>query len=344
MAGSCRLLWVGLLGLVVLAEAGPARVGIAVGAEPGRARVAAAPARVGLALEALDECARRLNPDVDVGYDRIVARCPTLVRRLQDSGVAVWLPRDWQRPGNDLSAGGLRELRELLAHELRVSPPPGAHPLGVQQVPEILASLTRADDEHSGWWARTRAWLRNIFAGSDEATDEGWLGRMIGQSGLSQTVLELVSYGALGLVVVLALAIVANELRVAGVWGRGRRGSLLAAGPAAASGGDRLDWGVVESSPLAQRLGLLLELVVARLNESGGARLSRGLTARELLQAAPLADERDRERLGALARASERARFSGGGVSEAEVAAVMEEGRRLLEGIGVFPSAPSVRP
>jgi hypothetical protein len=293
------------------------------------------------ALEAIDGCLHRINPDVDVGYDRIVGRCPVLVRRLQESGAAAWLPVDWQRPGNDLSAGGLRELRELLVRELRVSAPEGAHHPGTQHVGDILASLVRVDEEHSGWWARTRAWLRNLFASTDEAADEGWLGRMTGHSGVSQTVLELVSYIALALVVVLTLVIVANELRVSGVWGgdKRRRGGVRGAGSRTATaaglgGAAPLDWEGVQSSPLAQRLGLLFELVIARLNERGGARLSRGLTVRELLSAAPLADERDRKRLGALARASERVRFSEVVVSEAEVAEVVEEGRLLLEGIG----------
>ena len=319
-------MWVGLLGLIVAGAAwgGSASTG---------------------AVEAIDSCLHRLNPDVDVGYDRVAGRCPVLARRLQESGVATWLPVDWQRSGNDLSADGLRELRELLVRELPVSAPEGAHHPGTRHVGDILASLIRVDEEHSGWWARTRAWLRNIFASTDEAADEGWLERMTGHSGVSQTVLELVSYVALALVVVLTLVIVANELRVSGVWGgvgrrrSGARGAGSRTATAAGLGGSAvgaapLDWQGVQGSPLAQRLGLLLELVIARLNERGGVRLSRGVTVRELLSVAALADERERERLGALARASERVRFSDVAVSEEEVAGVMEEGRLLLEGIG----------
>jgi hypothetical protein len=257
-----------------------------------------------------------------------------LVRRLQESGVAVWLPADWQRSGNDLSAAGLRELRGLLLRELPVGVPQGR--LETRHVGEILAGLTRADDEHSGWWARARAWLRDVFAGADEAADEGWLARMAGHSGVSQAVLELVSYVALGLVVLLALVIAGNEVRMGG---RGlRRWRLGARVPtetvAVAGGAVPLDWQGVRDSPVAQRLGLLLELVIDRLNERGSVRLARGLTVRELLSAAALADEMARERLGVLARASERVRFSGGAVSEEEVAAVMEEGRLLLEEMG----------
>jgi hypothetical protein len=92
-------------------------------------------------------------------------------------------------------------------------------------------------------------------------------------------------------------------------------------------------WEDVLKVPVAGRPGVLLDLVVARLNEVGRVRLSRGLTVRELVSAAPLADEGDRARLAELARASEWVRFSGVEVSEAAVAEVVEKGRVLLERI-----------
>jgi hypothetical protein len=130
-----------------------------------------------LALDAIDSCVLRLNSDIDIGYDRIVARCPTLARRLDESGLSVWLPRDWRRPGNDLSAGGLRELREVVSRELTVGATARGRerPPGVESVPDILASLARSEDEHGGWWARTKVWLRNLFEEPEPAADEGWL-------------------------------------------------------------------------------------------------------------------------------------------------------------------------
>src|SRR5215469_16873661 len=162
------------------------------------------------ALEAIDACVQRLNPDADTGYDRIAARCPNLARRLDESGLSVWLPLEWQRPRNDLSVGGLRELRRLLERELPPTPRRVSAP-AVERVPAVLASLERGDPERSGWWARTRTWLRGLFATPAASSDEGWLNHMIGQSGLSQAVIELVSYVALMFVVLLAVAIVANE-------------------------------------------------------------------------------------------------------------------------------------
>jgi hypothetical protein len=292
---------------------------------------------LGGVLQAIDACVLRLNPDVDIGYDRVAARCPALVRRVNESGVSAWLPRDWQRPGNDLSAGGLRELRQSLARELtavggageRVSTP------SVERIHDLLANLARSDGQRSGWWARTKAWLRSVFERGEPAAEEGWLARAVGESGLSQAVIELISYVALGLVAVSAVVIVVNELRVGGVFGGLRRRLAVLTDVPVAAGRGGLTWDDVEKAPVLQRAGLLLELLVARLAEGARVRSARGLTVRELTRAAQLADEGDRERLQMLARTAERLRFGRVEVSGVEVAAAVEGGRVLLERIGV---------
>jgi hypothetical protein len=289
-----------------------------------------------LALDAIDSCVLKLNSDIDIGYDRVVVRCPTLTRRLDESGLSVWLPRDWRRPGNDLSAGGLRELREAVSRELTVGATAGGRerPPGVESVPDILASLARSENEHGGWWARTKVWLRNLFEGPEPAADEGWLARIIGQSGLSQALVELISYVALLVVAVLAVVIVANELRVAGVVSRWRRRFAVRAESlvGAQHDGD-LAWGDVLSEPLPRRPGVLLELVVGRLVEGGLLRAARGLTVGELTRLARLPGEEDRGRLAELARTAERLRFSNVAVSDVDIAGAVEGGRVLLERI-----------
>jgi hypothetical protein len=330
--------WAVLLGgmvLCVVAQADAPRAG-GVPADVARAGASRADARL-LALDAVDSCVLKLNSDIDIGYDRVVARCPTLVRRLDESGLSVWLPRDWRRPGNDLSAGGLRELREAVSRE----PTFGAtargrdRPPGVESVPDILASLARTEDEHAGWWARTKVWLRNLFEEPETAADEGWLARIIGQSGLSQSLVELISYVALVVVAVLAVVIVGNELRVGGVFGGWRRRvAVLAESPVGARHDGGLTWGDVLSVPLPQRPGLLLELVMGRLVECGRLRAARGLTVGELTRMARLPGEEDRDRLAELARTAERVRFSNVAVSDVDIAAAVEDGRVLLERIG----------
>ena len=292
---------------------------------------------LGGVLQAIDACVLKLNPDVDIGYDRVAARCPALVRRVSESGVSAWLPRDWQRAGNDLSAGGLRELRRSLTGELSAVGGDGerGRAPSAGRVQDVLASLTRSDGERSGWWARTKAWLRGVFERGEPAAEEGWLARLVGESGVSQTVIELISYVALVLVAVLAVAIVVNELRVSGVFGGLRRRLTTLADVPVAAGRGGLTWDDVQRAPPLQRAGVLLELLVAKLAEGARLRSARGLTVRELTRAARLGDEGDRERLLMLARTAEKVRFGGEEVSGGEVEAAVEGGRVLLERLEV---------
>jgi hypothetical protein len=279
------------------------------------------------ALEAIDACAQRLNPDSDTGYDRIVARCPNLARRLNESGLSVWLPPEWQRSRNDLSAGGLRELSKLLERELTSNQQHMSVP-AVERVPAVLASLGRTDPERSGWWPRTRAWLRHLFETPATDSEEGWLNRMIGQSGLSQTVIELVSYVALLFVVLLAIAIVANELHASRVWGGLRRRLAILSDAPADPQRRMLSWEDVQRAARPQQPALLLELLATHL-----VKAPRGLTARELARTAQLAQEEDRSRLTMLAETAERVRFSDTGVSDEALGRALEGGRMLLERI-----------
>src|SRR6201999_4533713 len=120
-------------------------------------------------------CIRKLNPDIDVGYQRIAARCPDLARHLQESGWSAWLPRDWKRPWNDLSAGGLRQLGELLALQARdtVGSGPSLRQLNTHHLPAVLAALAGSGAaERNGWWERTKAWLREAFERDEEQDDD----------------------------------------------------------------------------------------------------------------------------------------------------------------------------
>ena len=260
-------------------------------AEPLVAFGAAPPAKpaTDVALEALDSCLEKLNPEIDIGYDRIVGRCPQLARRLEESGWSTWFPRDWKRAGNDLSAGGLRELREILLRESARGAERSRRP-SVAALPAALADLEPTTSARNGWWARTKEWLRDAFERSQEEDDAGWLGRLVGQNGLGQVVLELTSYVALMVVVLLAGIIVINELRVSGVVGRVLRGFARQRAPIVdvKPRRDGLSWDDVCGAPLSRRPQLLLEMVVARLTEASCLPPARALTVREVTRLARL--------------------------------------------------------
>jgi hypothetical protein len=74
------------------------------------------------ARSAIEACTQRLDPQVDIGYDRISARCPDLARTLERSELEQWLPAGWKEARNNLSAGSLRELRAVVERELETRP------------------------------------------------------------------------------------------------------------------------------------------------------------------------------------------------------------------------------
>jgi hypothetical protein len=163
-------------------------------------------------VPALDACVSRLDPEVDVGYDRIAVRCPDLARQLEHGAWAPWLPRGWKEPGNDLSAGSLKEFRELVGRESAAGA--SMHAPDVRHLKRVLSGL--ADTSTAGWWSRLKSWLRSILETREQSPDESWLSRMVAHVGIPQSLRQVIAYVALTVVVLLAALIVFNELRAAG--------------------------------------------------------------------------------------------------------------------------------
>jgi hypothetical protein len=307
-------------------EAGAGRTGGALTSAP-MAAPAAPPASAGDAMANIDACVARLDPQLDIGYDRIAARCPELMRQLEAGPWAPWLPRGWKESGNDLSAGSLKELRELVARESSVRESTLAKVPDIRGLQPILATLAGNRDETG--WSHFKSWLRSILERREQPTDESWFSRMVSHVGISQSVIRIITYAALAVVVIIAGAIVVNELRAAGVFGGWRRAARKrrSQDKVATSG---LSWSDIEQAPLRDRPRLLLDLIVRRLSDRGSLPPAGALTVRELTRAAGLPEAEDRLRLEELALAAERVRYS-----RSEQAEGLEEpvagGRVLLD-------------
>jgi hypothetical protein len=288
------------------------------------------------ALSAIDACLRQLDRSLDVGYQHIAARCPDLAPSLAQSEWAAWLPRDWKRPDNLLSADGLVELRGLLAGAPAAAA--GAREPRAAQVAAVLARITQADAPRGGRWARFKQWLREVLAPRPERADQGWVRRLFADLGVSQAVLEGVAWGALALVVALAGAVLVNELRVAGLLkGWKRRAARGRVGPARPAARTLLE---VERASPSQQPQLLLQLVTARLGEQDRLPAARALTVRELTRAAQLPQESDREHLKELAAVCERVRFSDRETAPHVLTAAVAHGRELLAALEAPPPQP----
>jgi hypothetical protein len=295
----------------------PARIG----------KTMSGPTAGGAAVPDIDACVSRLDPQLDIGYDRIAARCPELMRQLEGGAWAPWLPRGWKEPGNDLSAGSLREFRELVARESSASDRTAADVPDVRNLQPILTALAGTRNESA--WSRFKTWLRSILEQREQPADESWFSRMVSHVGISQSLIRLVTYGALAAVVLLAAIIVVNEARASGLFpqrrGTARRRRELAA--AAASG---TTWGDIEKAPLRDRPRLLLELIVRRLSDRGFLPPAGALTVRELTRAALLTEADDRSRLTDLALAAERIRYSATESQSVGLDEPVARGRELL--------------
>ena len=276
-------------------------------------------------LERIDACVARLDQELDVGYERVLARCPELPADLAHSAWAPWLPADWNQPRNQLSAQGLTELHTLLSRSL--APGASVRAPRPQTAPAVLARISQVDDSGQGWWGRFKAWLRKIMSGRERDSEVlgGWLAALNFPHGVAQ----LISWLALALVVAVALAILVNELRIAGVLrvrGAAPRGSPPGGGAHRIAGA----LSDLERRAPREQPALLLQLIAERLTEQGRLPPARALTAREMLQDARLADDSERAALGELASVSEQLRFSTRDFAAAPLAAAIATGRAML--------------
>jgi hypothetical protein len=223
-----------------------------------------------------------------------------------------------------------------VARELATAPV-GTTP-SVERLRGVLAQIDDSRRERTGFMGRLREWLERLFAPQSASEDAGRLGLLIDRATLSQRTIELIGAVALGVVVVLAVLILVNEARAAGILGRrprdGRRG--ITSDPLRRP---QLSWRDVERAAPAERLAVLLRLVAERLTALQRLPPSAGLTTRELLERAILADESDRVSLAHLAAAAERARY-GAQPYRQDAQAAFEEGRRLFDRLQAWQAAP----
>jgi hypothetical protein len=272
------------------------------------------------------ECIARLDSQTDVGFARIAARCPELVQQLQEGDWAAWLPRGWQDPGNDLSAGGLRELQALG----RAATPGGqmGRTPRLQSLSQILDRLPRSNE---GRWSSVERWLRSWFGPEPQipsGSDAGFLARL----SITATTVEVLAASALAATLLFFGWIIFGEWRST----RSDRaaGRLAADAPQTVNKAVAHDEGqtqVREPQPRGwmDRPRDLLALLLAELARRRDLPPTGALTVRELTSMARLVDVQRRQ-LVALAVAAERLRFAATPPEQVEVQHCLDEGERLL--------------
>ena len=292
---------------------------------------AAEPDSLATARKAIDDCTPRLDAQADVGYDRVAVRCPTLAGALERSGVEQWLPQGWKEIRNNLSVGSLRELRSLLDRELTAHA--SERKPRVEKLNDVLAGLGNQHSVSNGTWLRFKRWLRELMERHDREDRDDWFERMVRRTGLSDAIGEVITYISLGAMVLLALLVVLNELRAAGLLGRRARDEADARDAERSTARPVPTMSDIERAPLIERPRLLLELVAARLTAIRRLPPANAMTVRELSRAVNLEAAQDRERLASLASTAERARYAPEGVPPDALESAYVSGRELVDSV-----------
>jgi hypothetical protein len=291
-----------------------ARIAVAIAAVLAWSWVAGAP------IDMVRDCAAK-SSDATSGIKGLSAACPELEDALHSLGLEQMLYDGWQER---LNRDALRDLANLA--EGYGGAKPGDSP-DVAALPGILKALEREQAPLSkSWWDVFRAWLKTWLSHHSETLT--WLDRWLDRIGQSATLINVISYSLAALVLMAALAVVANELKASGTLRRRRRRTASAARelkPADFPSADGLEPGA-----LADRLAELLRMLVRRLVQTRRLKAERSLTHRELVARSVFDDESQRTVFAAVAGTAESILYGPYSAAPDQLKKVLHEGRALL--------------
>jgi len=272
--------------------------------------------------ELIDACVQNSPDDDDTtGIKDLEAACPGLGAALDELGVGPLLSPSAQK-------GLTRESLTRLV-ELATPRPAGTRAeLHRESLERILPTLQRAAEAPS-WWSRLKAWLRSLMGGKPNEPGSSWLEKWLTGWTIPEAVASVLFFTLAGLVIALALGIIVNELRAAGVFG-GRPAAARGSPDEAGALFPVRSLADVAGAPLERRAALMFELLVNRLSASGRLGAVRDRTHREIRSLAPFAGAADGERFGRLAAVAEEQLFSSRAVDAVRVQAALTDGEALI--------------
>jgi hypothetical protein len=241
----------------------------------------------------LDQCLSALNAGAEPvpPYRRLILEevCPGLAQAVAELPAAGSLsqPLDQQTTPNQL-----HDLRALLGSYR--SPPASVERFDFAALPELLARTLQVEPTPPvSWWQRFKDWLAQKLRGSGES-DYRWLTEFLKSLDPPEWLADLILRASVAVILLLALAIVVNELRAASLtsWLQRRSRTQRTSRVPAPIGAARLTWKDVTNLPPGQQPAALLRLVLQELIERGLLPDDKSLTNSEMLA-----------RLGAAARA-----------------------------------------
>lgn len=285
--------------------------------------------------ELIQRCSEQAPTDA-VGIAALEAQCPGLEAALAESGYAPFISEGQLAL---LTVHGLVDLRRLAQ---RYREPPAEAELEPAALDSILSSLQQEQPAEPalGWYGRLKRWLRDALRQADGESGS-WLSEWLDGFEMSPEAGRGIFYGVVVAVILLAIAVLLNELRVAGVGRGGRRKRASAAASATEHSRDpyTMTLSDLDTLPLHEQPSMLLRMVAAQLMKAGRLSGERGLTHRELARAAAFEQDSERTSFGRVAGLAEKLRYGQHPISGADIEDVMRDGRALSVRLSAQPGS-----
>jgi hypothetical protein len=261
----------------------------------------------------------------EVGLAALESSCPGIGQALTQSGYADFISESGTE---QLNSYGLADL-EQIADRYRQSPrEPAADVAALAPVLSTIEEELRVDRPLT-LFERFERWLNGLLQRSQQDEDS-WLGRWLRGFDVPERITRPILYGAIVLVILIAVAVIVNELRAAGVFRRGGRRSVATPGTVTGTGhASATMLADLDRVPAAERPALLLRMLVNTLVHTGRLRTEKSLTHRELGERAAFDATTQRQSFNRVASLSERILYSNREVSAEEIDVVVTEGRTL---------------
>lgn len=268
-------------------------------------------------IELSDDClaGRALSPQPSESLERA---CPELSAALRaDPWNALLL-----EPADETPARSLDALRSLAEQYQRGPRGPRIDRAGLDAALGALPPPPMQDPP--SLWSRVVDWLLGLLDDDGDRWPR-WLAEWIERLSLPDALAGWVWYGAAMVLVLLAVAVVVNELRR-----RPRRRAIRRAALASApgTGAEVVERPGGRSSP-GEQLEVLFRGLVERLLSAGLLTARASLTHREIAATHGLSGEQ-RDAVSALSGAAERATYGDWSPLHDEIAPLLAAGRRLL--------------
>lgn len=278
------------------------------------------------AVERIASCAAGSGDEE--GLEALEEACPGLREALDDSGYRAFIPESARE---SLTRGGLEDLRALDARDQSQHAVAAAHD-DVAKLAPVLRDLDqqRHTEQPLSWLDRVQRWLEGLLQ-RRQAGQDSWLARWLRDFAMPQRVSQIILYGSIVLIVVIAIGVIVNEMRAAGIFrgGRRRRHGKVIEGAGSAMTNPVLP--ELNAVPISERPAVLLRMLVNSLLATGRLRTEKSLTHRELSVRAAFDADEQRNSFNQVAALSELIMYGNRAVAADEIDAVLQAGRRLDE-------------